>query len=457
MSRTALGSSKSHPRVASVRVLVLYALAWLVAAWAVFLVARASDLWILSFAALAMAAWGVGRDISEDGYLQPVLAYSFIALAVTLVGTLWMAVLMGRAMPYFWGYKMPVTPNSIFILSGEQMILFTASYAGYLIVRGISRRQVEYASVRVEVVDRLWFVFYVTGILALLAFILSTGGLADLTKNIGEKSELREGRGELVLLYLLGYSGALLWFKKNLLRPVWLRYGGLVLLLLPLLAFGSRTPFLAVLVAAAFMDERVGRRISLKAAVLAGISLVVFFSAYVALRGGLQLDILRATRLDLSMGTGYVIAVQEGIFEVHTGGLAQLWTVLNPILPSPIRGYLDVPPTANAAFTKFLFPTTENFTASMGVMGEAHYLVGGWSFLYYLVIGIVLTWVGIYGWRKSLILSALVAGFSWEIVKDGFLVHLSWVLTFALPIIFAYIALIALSRLLVERPEENPS
>jgi hypothetical protein len=288
-------------------------------------------------------------------------------------------------------------------------------------------------------------VFYAIGVTALVVFVFSAGGFTELLADPGQKQAMRAGLGVLVLLHFLAYVGALLLFKKNVGLPAWQRYGLLLLLTLPLLVYGSRTPVLAVWIAAAFIDERYGRRIGFKTVAVAGLFLALFFSLYLVYRSGGNLSVPRALVTDLSMGTGFVIAVREGFFKQPLD-FNQLWTALSPILPGFLERAIDMPDKLNRVFTLSLFPRV-GFTTSMGVMGEAHYFWrGGLSFMHYFLIGAALTWVGSYGWRKSLILAAIVTGFSWQIMKDGLLPHISRLLTFCWPIVAAYVIVMLLQR-----------
>ena len=408
-----------------VRGSVRYALAWLAVGWLVLMIAWALGLWQAAFVAVLCTVWGIGRDLVKEGYFHPVLVFCFFALLIALINMAWMAAFMDGFLPFF-AHDEYINANSMFIIAREHLVLFTATYAGYLLVRGTGRRQFEYVVPRKSPEDGLWLVFYLTGVLALIALIANSGGLLEALDNLADRSERAAGWGSLVLLQYFAYIGALLWFKKNIARPALQRYGGLVALSAPMLLSGSRTGILVALIAAGYMDERTGRRISLKAIALSGLALSAFFTVYQSFRSQPNFDILlsiygmpTAVYKDLSMGAGYVVALQQGIVdsEIRPG---VFWLILNPFVPSEIRGSVNLPESPNSVFTQHVFPWVTDTTFSMGLIGEAGYVLSpALSFLPYLAIGLFLAWVGSFGWKRSLLIAAVVAGGAVRVAKGG--------------------------------------
>ncbi|MDP9439575.1 MAG: hypothetical protein M3P49_12680 [Actinomycetota bacterium] len=391
---------------------------------------------------MLVAAWGVGRDVSREGHFHPVMVFSFFSFLIVLVDLTWMVVYLGDEVPFF-AYTMPVAPDDVLVLAREQVTLFVATYAGYLLVRGVAGRESERAEPgRGSFLDPLWPFVYLIGVGSLLAIILSSGGFSELLANLNAKSERAAGRGELVLLQYFAYAGVLMWYRKNLWRPAPLRYGGLIALCAPMLLSGSRVGLLICLVAALYMDEKAGNRMDLRLLVTGGAVLALFFAFYQAFRTGKDLELFFALYKDLSMGTGYVVAVQEGIVgdAVRPGMLVQTVT---PFIPTEIERLFYSTPNPNDVLTDHLFPDTKS-TLSMGVMGEANFMLpSGWSFLYYLGVGVVLAWIGSFGWRWSLLLSAMVAGGAIRIAKSGFTTGGANILEFAAPVLLAYAAVLA--------------
>ena len=431
---------------ARIRLPALYAVVWLAFAWVLILCADAFGLWQLSLFAVLLAAWGVGRDVSREGYFHPVMVFGFFSLLIVLVDLSWMVSYMGDLVPFF-SYEMPVDADAVLVLAREQVILFSAVYAGYLAVRGVSGRELEHVDPRRgSVLDPLWPFVYLLGIGALFALILSSGGFSELLANLNAKSDRAAGQGEFVLIQYFAYAGVLMWFGKNLHRRALQRYGGLVGLCLPMLLSGSRIGLLICLAAALYMDERAGRRVDLRLLVLSGLVLALFFASYQAFRGGKELDLLFAINKDLSMGTGFVVAVQEDLIGDGTRPEVLLQTV-TPFIPSGIEQLFYSASNPNDVLTEHLFPGTRT-TVSMGVMGEANYVLPyGLSFLYYLGVGALLSWAGSYGWRWSPLLAAVVAGGAVRVAKSGLTTGGAHILMIAAPIILAYAVVIALSIL----------
>lgn len=421
------------------------ALAWLTVSWAALAIAGVLGLWQVAFITVLCAAWGIGNDVAKEGYFHPVLVYGFFALLVVLIDMAWIAAFMDSFVPFF-SYNEYVDSNSMFAIAREHMTLFTATYVGYLLVRGLGKRRFELVTVKKSREDSLWLVFYLVGIVALVVLIVLSGGIVEVVNSLGNKAGRAAGRGELVLLQYFAYVGALIWFKKNIALSAFQRYGGLIALNLPLLLSGSRTGVLVSLIAAGYMDEKVGRRINLKAAALLGSCLGAFFAVYQAFRSQPTFDILSsllelptAIYKDLSMGSGYLIALQQGVIDSEMK-LGVIWLTLNPFIPSTIRESFDLPQSPNDVFTQYLFPGLSTSTFSMGVMGEANYILSpGLSFLYYLAIGVILAWVGSFGWKKSLLLGAVVAGGTVRIVKGGITAGGAEILMLALPLLVVYL------------------
>jgi hypothetical protein len=428
----------------NIRASVGFAFMWLAVGWALFLFAKGAELWQLCFLCLLFAAWGIARDVSREGYLHPALVFLLFATLFVLFDMVWMAVSLGGVLTFF-AYDLYVSPQHIFVLAGQQLILLTATYAGYLFVRGISARKLEYITLKRDPIDSLWPAFYLVGLAALLYTVSTSVGLAEALENLGgSRHEARAGNRGLILLHYFAYAGILIWYRKNRLRPAWQRYGGIIALSLPLLISGSRTGMLICLLAAAYIDERSTKRINLKAATLLALPLVVFFAFYQVYRGGVEdISLLVATYQDLSMGVGYVIALQEGVIgDQASPGV--LWLVLSPIVPNVVSQLIGFPESPNYAFTQQIFPGSRA-TFSMGVLGEANYILSSsWSFISYFVIGVILTWIGSFGFKKSLLLAAIVAGGAIRVAKGGLTQGGANILILALPIIIAYLVVAVL-------------
>ncbi|MGB3680997.1 MAG: hypothetical protein WA990_00780 [Rubrobacteraceae bacterium] len=383
--------------------------------------------------------------MSKEGYFHPVFLFGVFVFSMTVVGEIGMAANMNGTLMFFRAYELAVSPGEMFILAEEQLLLFTAVYAGYVMVRGVREQEFEHTRWERTTLDYLWPVFYFVGIAALLYLILSAGGFGELFGSLGEKYERAAGKGEIVLLVQFAYAGILFWYRKNIARPVWQRYGGIVALNLPLLLSGSRTGMLISLLAAGYMDERTGRRIDLRFVAGAGLLLAIFFAAYGTFRGQIPFDFFSQISKNLSMGIGYVVAVQTGIIGEQFKPEMLLLT-FSSILPGALESFAGFPESPNYIFSQELLPGTP-VTVSMGVMGEANFVLHyGWSFFYYLLLGITLTWIGSFGWKKSLLLAAVVAGGTVRVAKGGITAGGANIIMIALPIILAYLLVLLWSK-----------
>lgn len=436
-----------------IRTPALQALLGLAASGILLGLAYGLGLWQASFIVVPLAAWAVGRDVVKEGYFHPVFLFGAFVLSMTLVGFVWMAVFMDEALA-FGAYSLQVRPEDLFVLSSEQLLLFLGVYAGYLMVGGIGARHAAPTTVERVAFDSLWYVFYGLGVLALLYLILGTGGFAELLGSLGEKYERAAGNGPVILLTYFAYVGALLWYVRNVTRPAWQRYGGLILLLLPMLLTGSRTEMLVCLLAAGYLDERAGRRPNLAILTLAGALLVGFFAVYQMVRGQVSYGVFTAVAKDLSMGVGYVIAVREEIVGDEYR-LGTLWLTVSPLLPGPVEALVGVPESPNYVFTQTRVPGAPS-TQSMGVMGEANYVLRyGWSLFYYFVVGALLAWAGSAGWKRSALLAAIVAGCTFRIAKGGLTAGVANLLLLLAPLLFAYLLVRLFNRLPAERKEAH--
>ena len=423
-----------------VRTSVLHAVLWLSVAWVCVALVGVPGLWPLAFVAVLAGSFGVLWDVGREGFFQPLLAFSLFSLLVVLVDLSWMAVYLGEAVPFFT-YEAPLDAGGMALLAREQVLLLTGVYAGYLLLRGVSGREIERVPARAVMrgISSLWWVLYLLGLLALLALIVGTGGFGELLANLGKKYERAEGNAGLVLTQYFAYVGILLWYGRNAWRPFFLRYGGLLALTAPLLLSGSRVGLLICVVAALFIDEKTGRRPNLGILAIGGVALAVFFALYQAFRGQQQeLDLLLNVYKDLSMGTGFVIASQEGL--MGTGFRPDvLLLAFSPFTPGEIKELLAFPRSPDYLFTQYLFPGTQS-TFSVGVMGEAnHVLPSGWTFFYYLAIGAALTWVGSHLWKGSILAAAVVAGGAVRIAKSGIASGTANILMLLVPVVFAYL------------------
>ncbi len=417
---------------------ILIALAGLMSSWALLMIASAFDIWQASFVVVLLAAGLMGWALRVEGYFHPVFLFCGLALVTTLVGLIWMTTRMNGTLT-FGAYFIEITPQDMFLLAREQLLLLASAYLGFLVVSGFgSRRATSELAQPVSVPSPawLWAIFYALGVLALLYLILASGGFATLFDSLGEKYERAAGRGWAVLIVYFAYVGALLWYVRNSQRPAWQRYGGLVLLLFPMLLTGSRTDFLICLLAAAYIDEKAGQLPKERNLLLAGISIAVFFAVYQLFRGQADYGLLTAVSKDLSMGVGYVIAVRENT----VGGQfrpATLWLAISPFLPGRLESVLGVPASPNYVFTQARVPGALS-TQSMGVMGEANYTMRyGWSFFYYFVVGGVLTWIENAGRRNWTLLNAVLAGSTFRMVKGGVTVGIANALLLIAPLIAA--------------------
>lgn len=437
---------------------MLLACAGLFVGWVCVPFVGVQGLWPLAFVAVLAASSGVGWDIGREGYFHPVLVFALFSLLVVLVDLSWMAAYLGEAVPFFT-YEAALGTGGMALLAREQVLLLTGAYAGYLLLRGLGGRNLQRvpAGAVMRGFSSLWWVFYLMGLLALLALIVGTGGFGELLANLGKKYERAEGNAALVLLQYSAYIGILLWYGRNAWRSFVLRYGGLLALAAPLLLSGSRVGLLISVVAALFIDEKTGRRPNLGVLVAGGAALAVFFALYQAFRGQVEVNLLLAIYKDLSMGTGYVVAAQEGLMGTGFRPDALLLT-FSPFTPGEIKELLAFPKSPDYLFTQYLFPGTSS-TFSIGIMGEANYVLpSGWTFFYYLAVGAALTWVGSYLWRESLLVSAVVAGGAIRVAKSGFASGTANILMFLVPVVLAYLLAAAIRRSTAETavaPEEG--
>lgn len=425
---------------------MLSTLGWFALAWIVQITADWTGFWQLCFASVIFAGWGLTQDVSKEGYFHPLLVFSVFSLLVTLINLGWMAESMNSILLFF-SYKFPVDADSVVTLSQEQTVLLTTVYTAYLLIGGVGRRKAVSVRLvpRIGSTERMWLAFYALGIFALLALIITSGGFTQLFENLGAKYERAAGRGVLVALVYFAAVGALFWYKKNIAKPARYRYGGLALLATPFLLTGSRSWLLIILIAALYVDERIGRRISLKAIALTGTTIAVLFALYQAFRGGQEVDILLSLFKDLSVGTGYLIALERGIAgtQIHPGAI---FVALAPIASLlPYLG-LQLPLSPNYVFTQSLFPGTQS-TFSMGVMGEASYLFDPEGRIaYYFFIGSFLTWVGSRERKTSLLWVAIVSGVSYRIVRGGLTQGMAELLLFSFPLLCGYLLNSAMTR-----------
>ncbi len=422
----------------------------LAVAWAVLLPAREAELWQLAIPAVLLAAVTIGYDVAKEGYFHPVFLFGAFTLAMALVGMVEMAFSMDGTVSFFQAYKLPVSSEEMFILASEQLLLLTALYTGYVIVNGLGENGFIRGRVRHSSLDSLWLVFYLVGLGALLYLIVSTGGFTELFDNLGAKYERAAGNGEIILLMHFAYAGILIWYKKNIRRSAWQRYGGIIILNLPLLLSGSRTGMLITLIAVGYMDEWIGRRIRLKILLLIGMALTVFLAAYGSFRGQMALDFFSEISKSLSMGIGYVVATQIDLIgdQFRPGTLL---LAFSSMVPSVVEALVGFPDSPNYIFSQALIDGTP-VTVSMGIMGEANFVLNyGWSFFYYLFIAIILSWVGSYGQEKSLLLTAVIAGSTIRIAKGGVTAGGANLLMIAIPILLAYL----LAKLLTKSREKG--
>jgi hypothetical protein len=440
------------PKSARIRVSVISTVVLLSIGWVIFLFAKGTGMWQLCFLSLLFVLSGAAKDILREGYFHPLLIFLVFSSLYVIVDMIWMAGSIGGIILFFSSYEFYVDAHDFFVLVGEQMILITAAYVGYLFVRGISKRNIEFTTSQRSPIAPLWLAFYVLGIAALFYIVIASGGFAETLANLNEKGDRRSGRGLLYLLHYFAYAGILIWYYKNSFRPAWQRYGGILALATPLLLSGSRIGTFMCVVAAGYIDERSGKRINLIAGALFYLALAIVFARYQDFRGGEeQAQLLDAVYSDLSMGVGYMIAVQEGI----VGNQVRLDILLIPlvtVLPHFIEDtFLLIPDSPNAVFTQFIFRGS-NATFSMGVLGEANYaLPFVWSSIWYFGIGATLTWIGSFGWKKSLLLAAVVAGGAVRLAKGGITAGAGNILQFAVPIVVGYLLVVVVLSMGVKK------
>lgn len=421
-----------------VRSSALTCLLTLVGAWLAGLAAEFTLMWPLSVLALAVAGWGIFKDVSKDGYLHPIIVFSFFSLIVVLINVGWMAFYLDRTLLFF-SHGVPVSADEIVRLAREQLILFTCAYGAYLLVRGIGTRRQQYVVPTSSTLESLWPLFYGAGLLGFAILVVVSGGAGDLLSNLGSKSERAAGSGELVALVYFAGVATLLWYKKNQWRPTWQRYGGLLVLSAPLLLTGSRAWVMIAVVAALYMDERTGRRVEIKRIATWGAALAFLFAIYAALRGGNEITILQSIYKDLSTGTGFIIALEQGLIQSETN-LEALAVALAPFGTLISLLGFELPDSPNYLFTQSIFPGTTS-TFSMGVMGEAGYTMSSnFTFIYYFAVSLLLAWVGVHGWKRSLIGAAVIVGVSYRIVRGGVTQGIAEAILFAIPVVLAYIA-----------------
>lgn len=410
------------------------AVMWLIFAWLFLFIAQATEIYPLYFIVLISATWGTIRDVCYEGYFHPIIICFLFSLSTTLMGMSWMLPL-NKEIPFF-SAPIYVTDIDIFLLVKEQLILINSLYIGYLLIKGISKHKVKKNFIVIQKKSLIWLILYIIGLLSLFAIIQLSGGLGAVISDLGNRGERAAGKGFFVILHYLAYIGALVWYKNNIFKPALVRYSGLILLLFPLLLYGDRTGLLICLISGVYMDEKLNRRPAIIKILLFISVLIVLLILYQQFRSNREsIDMLLSLYKDLSMGVGYVAATQESIVDNQIR-LEVLLLIIGPIIPSIIEKSIPWPISPNIILTQSIFPPNAGLIVSMGVMGEAGYILSpSLSFIHYILIGVILTWIGSIIWRRNLLFAAITAGGTLRIAKGGITAGGANILLFVLPLI----------------------
>ena len=359
------------------------------------------------------------------------------SLLIVFVNIVWLSATMGWSLPFF-SYEFQVTPSSVYQLASAQLTLTTGFYAGYLLARGV-RAGKEYQTMMTPChTDDLWLVSYAIGLTALVVLVMVSGGFSEVFSNLGAKYERQAGRGELVLLHYFAYVGILLWFRKNIGKPVWWRLRQPHWPHDSSSASGSRTDMLITVLAAAYMDESSGRKIRFRRLAAACLAGVLFFAFYQMLRSNFsETDLLFSIYKDLSMGIGYLIAVDDGIYGKSVNlGVYMLSFV--PVLPRSVKDFLGFPESPNTVFTHHVFPDSMA-TFATGIWGEAAYILPYLCILHYIFIGVLLTLADRRLRGVSTVTAAIVVGSAVRVGKDGITQALANTMMFLAPLLAIYL------------------
>lgn len=386
---------------------------------------------------IVMAFVAIFQDIKSKNIAHPIIIVCGFIAIVSILDLFWILMADGEV-PYF-SYMLTVEPSHLNTIAHETLLFITFSYFGYLLVANNVSRRIKQEFVDFRLVDRYWYVFYLIGLFSMALWIYSTGGLSALGESFGRKYERSAGNGVLVAMTYFGHVAVLFWYRQNLMRTWRHRYSAIILLSAPFLLSGSRTELLIILIAAVYMDIQRGVKIK-PIAVATAISVVTpALILYQLLRSQVENnDFWLAIYKDLSMQIGFLIAIEERVLGVGFH-LDSLLLIFSTILPSSLKNAFLFPDAPSEVFTLTLFPWSEA-TFSMGLFGEAHYILPfGWAILYYFIGGFSLALIDkvsrTMGWS---IIPAVMAGGAMRIAKGGYTVGFANVMQFVLPMLIIY-------------------
>ena len=397
-------------------------------------------------AVLLVTAGAVGDIGARRGYFHPLSIYLFFSGTVALYGELWMLSALDRSVDFF-GCPLYVESWHVQLLAREQLVLATVTYLVarlfHLKARGTIASDFEALRRGARTIGGFWVVPYAIGLITLLYFLETSGGISYVLAHLADRVEWAEGRGSLVVGQYFMFAGVLLWFARNLESRAWLRYVSTIALASPVLLSGARHDILILAVAIFYLDERTGWRPRLWVMAAGGIAIVYLSTLYQMFRmtasvtGLSTTGVLEGAYKDLSMPVGYVVATAYG-FLAKRGHPDVLALGFGPFLPDAWRAGVDAP---NHAFTQSFFPGAAS-TYSFGVWGEANYVVAsGYSFLYYAVLATSLSALGKMRGFVGMLVSAIIAGGALRLVKGGLTQGTANILMWVVPTVFVCLAL----------------
>ncbi len=354
--------------------------------------------------------------------ISPIKIFIVFTGIYTVIDQVWLITDYGESSSFF-RYEFPVGNKEILTLPLEMLIVSLSLYVGFLVFILSSKCKINNNITMISGVEKYWAFFYISGLFVSFLLFYLNGDLNNILENINNRTR-NQGRGVLVILTYLSFLGVLLWWQKNLIKDTYTfrNYLILITLLAPMLLLGSRTEAIMITIAAVYMNSMCGIKISFKKGFIGSLSIIVFLSAFQAIRSGISLDefnFIEGIQKDLSMGIGYVIAIQNNIFDGNFNLSTLLFTILG-FIPSSIKELFNIPLSPNRIFTANLYSSDLSTTFSMGVFGEARYMLSdNFRFLYYIFIGYLLSWSHCSLSRKNLFSASVIAGASIRLSKGG--------------------------------------
>lgn len=428
----------------------IYALIALIAAWLAFTVSDIALLWQGMVIATLMPVYSIFSYFRRDGTFSPVNVVLFISFVSTFVTLIWLVTYIGHILRFF-SIPYSVSLRDIVVLAREQLLFTSCLFLAFGIVHAFDTRVSVQAHIRLQKFKPphwLWTSSYIIGFVAVAGLYVVAGpsfaALAD-------KALRNSHHAVWVFLQYFGYVGALLWFTRNQHMKRTRRYSGLVLLLLPMLATGDRGGIFATIISAISIDEQTGLHIKAHVIAPAAIALSSIFVIYAMVRGsGDNGQFLSTFFKDISMQYAFVVAHGEHILDNKFRPEVML-SAIAPLVPSRLDLLPSVIPP-NRYITNALFPNSIGFTASMGLYGEAHYMFPYYGVIpYYLIIGLIITLYGTVGRRLPIVLTGILVGASYRIVRGGFLTGISFMIEMLVPMFVMWLTWVLLSNVIVKR------